>query len=87
MSARSTQSTIAAAPDVQSLPYLLLDIRRTDEFEQCHIIGGMIYGIIKEQTSVVYSLQLKQHCYHDPKQSNVPVMYSILQLYVLPFQH
>lgn len=30
------------APDVQSLPYLLLDIRTPDEFEQCHIIGGML---------------------------------------------
>ena len=41
LSARSVQSTIVA-PDVNSLPYLLLDIRESDEFEQCHIIGGMM---------------------------------------------
>jgi hypothetical protein len=41
LSARSTQS-IVVAPDVQSLPYLLLDIRLPDDYEQCHIIGGMV---------------------------------------------
>ncbi|XP_046839980.1 centrosomal protein of 41 kDa B-like [Xenia sp. Carnegie-2017] len=39
LTSRSTQSTILA-PDVKSLPYLLLDVRKSDEFEQCHIIGG-----------------------------------------------
>ncbi|CAB3987970.1 centrosomal of 41 kDa [Paramuricea clavata] len=42
LSARSTQSTVIT-PDVQSLPYLLLDIRLPDEFKQCHIIGAINY--------------------------------------------
>ena len=29
-----------AAPDPMSLPYLLLDIRDSDSFEESHIIGG-----------------------------------------------
>ena len=27
-------------PEVESLPYLLLDIRDEDAYKQCHIIGG-----------------------------------------------
>ena len=27
-------------PDVESLPYLLLDVRDEDAYKQCHIIGG-----------------------------------------------
>ena len=27
-------------PEVESLPYLLLDVREEDAFKQCHIIGG-----------------------------------------------
>ena len=38
------------APDPMSLPYLLLDIRDSDAFEQSHIIGGkyVVYFIIKK---------------------------------------
>ena len=28
------------APEVESLPYLLLDVRDEDAYKQCHIIGG-----------------------------------------------
>ena len=41
LSARSSQS-IVMTPDVESLPYLLLDIRTPDDYEKCHIIGGTI---------------------------------------------
>ena len=27
-------------PEVESLPYLLLDVRDEDAYKQCHIIGG-----------------------------------------------
>ena len=27
-------------PEVESLPYLLLDVRDDDAYKQCHIIGG-----------------------------------------------
>ena len=27
-------------PDVESLPYLLLDVRDEDAYKQCHIVGG-----------------------------------------------
>ena len=28
------------APDPSSLPFLLLDVREKDLYDQCHIIGG-----------------------------------------------
>lgn len=40
VSSRSSQAPIA--PDIESLPYLLLDVRTPDEFEHCHIIGGTV---------------------------------------------
>ena len=46
LSARSTQS-IVVAPDAEALPYLLLDIRTPDDYEKCHIIGGMIMQLFK----------------------------------------
>ena len=30
-----------SVPEVESLPYLLLDIRDEDAYKQCHIIGGV----------------------------------------------
>lgn len=33
-------------PEVESLPYLLLDVRDEDAYKQCHIIGGEFYHII-----------------------------------------
>ena len=30
----------SVVPEVESLPYLLLDVRDEDAFKQCHIIGG-----------------------------------------------
>ncbi|ELU06339.1 hypothetical protein CAPTEDRAFT_224847 [Capitella teleta] len=38
----STPSQIAADTDA-SLPYLLLDVRESDEFDQCHIISALSY--------------------------------------------
>lgn len=32
-------------PEVESLPYLLLDVRDEDAYKQCHIIGGEFYHI------------------------------------------
>ena len=29
------------APETSSLPYLILDVRDKDAFDQCHIIGGL----------------------------------------------
>ena len=31
-----------AGPEVESMPYLLLDLRDKDAFDQCHIIGGKL---------------------------------------------
>lgn len=33
-------------PEMESLPYLLLDVRDEDAYKQCHIIGGECYHII-----------------------------------------
>lgn len=33
-------------PEVEALPYLLLDVRDEDAYKQCHIIGGEFYYII-----------------------------------------
>ena len=30
-----------SVPEVESLPYLLLDVRDEDAYKQCHIIGGV----------------------------------------------
>jgi len=32
---------VSSKPDVESLPYLLLDLRDKDAFDQCHVIGGL----------------------------------------------
>lgn len=36
------------APDLMSLPYLLLDIRDSDAFEEGHIIGGVLIKYSRE---------------------------------------
>lgn len=35
---------MSVVPEVESLPYLLLDVRDEDAFKQCHIIGGEYKG-------------------------------------------
>ena len=30
----------SVVPEVESLPYLLLDVRDEDAYKRCHIIGG-----------------------------------------------
>ncbi|XP_031571979.1 centrosomal protein of 41 kDa-like [Actinia tenebrosa] len=35
--------TSTYAPDIESMPYLLLDIREKDAFDKCHIIGALNY--------------------------------------------
>ncbi|KAK3751531.1 hypothetical protein QZH41_019424, partial [Actinostola sp. cb2023] len=38
-----SQAGTPCAPDVESLPYLILDLREKDAFDLCHIIGAMSY--------------------------------------------
>lgn len=33
-------------PEVESLPYLLLDVRDEDAYRQCHIIGGEYLNVL-----------------------------------------
>lgn len=33
-------------PDIESMPYLLLDLRDKDAFDQCHIIGGLLIMLL-----------------------------------------
>lgn len=35
----SMMEEMSVVPEVESLPYLLLDVRDEDAFKQCHIIG------------------------------------------------
>ena len=37
---KQSDSFCPAGPEVESMPYLLLDLRDKDAFDQCHIIGG-----------------------------------------------
>ena len=37
---REEMEEMSVMPEVESLPYLLLDVRDEDAFKQCHIIGG-----------------------------------------------
>lgn len=37
---------MSVVPEVESLPYLLLDVRDEDAFKQCHIIGGEYKAIL-----------------------------------------
>ena len=32
-------------PEIESLPYLLLDVRDEDAYQQCHIIGGEYFSM------------------------------------------
>ena len=36
----SNEEEQSLVPDVESLPYLLLDVRDEDAYRQCHVIGG-----------------------------------------------
>ena len=39
------QTPATFAPDIEAMPYLLLDIRDKDAFDKCHIIGGNIEAL------------------------------------------
>lgn len=39
----SMMEEMSVVPEVESLPYLLLDVRDEDAFKQCHIIGALSY--------------------------------------------
>lgn len=43
-------------PEVESLPYLLLDVRDDDAYQQCHIIGGEYF---QESTPQAVLLRVK----------------------------
>jgi len=62
-------------PEVESLPYLLLDVRDEDAYQQCHIIGGEYWNIhctpqvvllgVKQQQQLLHFLGLRRICLAD----------------------